>query len=136
MTTRSSEAEWGLYIPPNTTEPLPNALWPYARIDIPDGSRPLLVVVSSGASLQAARQVNIQYPELPVVVWAWHLAEVLAASAEDTMPVVYGWPSHAQVLEAVARGPERIATTTVLLECESAFDFPIDFDFYEASAQP
>ena len=134
------QEQWGLYIPPAAVAPFPEVLWPYQKIDMPDGNRPLLVVVSSAASLHATRELKAAYPKLPVVIWAWQLAEVLAAASEDVTPVVYGWPSHENVIAACERGPGRTSDTTLALECESAFLFPVQFElpeeyFYDVMAQ-
>ena len=121
------ETDWAVYLPPGTDAPTPLDLWPYERIDIPDGRKQLLVVVASAAALHAVREIREMYTDLPLVVWAWRLSESLALDAEDWFPVVYGWPTHDDVGEAYKRGPGRTEHTRALADCETAFRFPDNF---------
>ena len=121
-------ADWAVYCPPGTPVPEPEAACDLPRVDAPTGSNPLVVVVSSSAALAAARDIQSQHPALPVVLWAWRLAESLAADAEAAFPVIYGWPDPEMVNAAYLSGPGRTEETQALFDLESAFGFAIDFD--------
>ena len=120
--------QWAVYVPPGTRLPEPHTMCPLPLIDAPNGQTPVLTVVSSSAALAAARDIQEHHPACPLVLWAWDLAESLAYDAEDEFPVVYGWPSGADVQAAHENGPGRSLDTAAFFELETAYKFAPHYD--------
>ena len=118
---------WVVYSPPNSPPPDPEGACPLPRVDAPDPNQALLVGVSGAAALAAARNIAHTHPDTPIVLWAWRLAEALAYDAEHDFPVVYGWPDPAALTATYVRGAGASRETLALLNCESAFGFPVEF---------
>ena len=125
---------WAVYAPPGTPIPEPRSMCPLPHVDAPNGKTPILVVVSSSAALAAARDILEQHPRCPLVLWAWDLAENLAYDAEDEFPLVFGWPSGADVQAAYERGPKRSDETAALFELETAYGFVPNYNTAQSVA--
>lgn len=88
----------------------------------PAADRPLLVVVSCAADLEAARTAANKHF---VMVWLWLCPESLAWQAEREFSCVTGVPTLEQLRGAISRPVEETSLTRLLARTESMLQFPI-----------
>ena len=120
----ASDTRWQIYMPPGADDLRPEAaLRPCATTTDPQSAERLVIVVAAAADLAAAREVMMQKPGRPVVIWAWWLPEVLALEAENVAPTVYGLPLAEDFDAAFERGVGATDLTRLLADCEQAFGF-------------